>query len=88
MDAKQRLVDLAVSESGFVFDPYTGATFSVNASGMVILHEMKQGHRREEILSALREAFVVEAEDLHRDLDEFLALLRSNGVLSAEFTLE
>jgi hypothetical protein len=33
----QHLVDLAVSESGFVFDPWSGSTFTVNSTGLVLL---------------------------------------------------
>jgi hypothetical protein len=80
----QKLKDLAVSESGFVFDPYSGATFSVNASGLCLLEGLKEGLDREGLLGRLEERFDTTGADLGRDLDEFLALLRHNGVLPDE----
>ena len=50
MDAPQHLRDLAVSDTGFVFDPYSGATFSVNPTGLVILRALQQGAERDDVL--------------------------------------
>ena len=80
----QRLRDLAVSETGFVFDPYSGATFSLNASALCLLRGLKEGLDREELLARLEELFDVTDADLSRDIDEFLELLRYNGVLPHE----
>ena len=80
----QRLRDLAVSETGFVFDPYSGATFSLNASALCLLRGLKEGLDREELLARLEELFDVTDADLSRDIDEFLELLRYNGVLPQE----
>ena len=80
----QRIKDLAVSETGFVFDPYSGATFSLNASALCLLRGLKEGLDREELLDRLEELFDVTDADLSRDIDEFLELLRYNGVLPHE----
>ncbi len=80
----QRLKDLAVSETGFVFDPYSGATFSLNASALCLLRGLKEGLEREELIDRLEELFDVTDADLSRDIDEFLELLRYNGVLPQE----
>ncbi len=88
MDVRDKLSDLAISDKGFVFDPYTGSTFSLNPSGRVMLEGIKRGASRAEIRDDLAEAFTVGAdEDLDRDLGEFLQLLRREGLLPAEFTL-
>jgi hypothetical protein len=88
MDHIQKLKDLAVSESGFVFDPFTGATFNTNGTGRAILEGLKVGKDRGAMLESLRGAFEVGDEDLERDLDEFLYLLRENGILPTGFQLE
>ena len=80
----QRIKDLAVSETGFVFDPYSGATFSLNASALCLLRGLKEGLEREELIDRLEELFDVTDADLSRDIDEFLELLRYNGVLPQE----
>ncbi len=80
----QRLKDLAVSETGFVFDPYSGATFSLNASALCLLRGLKEGLAPDELIARLEESFDVTDADLSRDIDEFLELLRYNGVLPQE----
>lgn len=79
-EISRRLADLALSDSGFVFDPYTGATFSVNQSGLTILRALKDGLSRTEIAERLGAEFDVQGADLQRDLDEFVHLLRRAGL--------
>lgn len=89
MDVRQRLADLAISDSGFVFDPYTGASFTVNATGLKVLEALKQGTTaREPLLELLRDGFDVRGEDVQRDVDEFVALLRRFGLVPRDFELE
>ena len=76
-----KLRELAFSETGFVFDPYTGATFTVNPTGKAILEALRRGDRREAIVDHLRGHFDVNGEDLARDLDEFVHLLRQHGLV-------
>ncbi len=87
MDAMDKLKDLAISDSGFIFDPYSGSTFSVNESGVHILKGLKEGLDRAAILASLEGHFDVRGDDLARDLDEFVHLMRSNGLLPASFSL-
>jgi PqqD family protein of HPr-rel-A system len=83
MDPRHRLKDLAVSESGFVFDPYGGQTYSLNASGRVILEALRRGDDVEAIEAALRDAFEVEpGTDVARDVREYLLRMREQGWLA------
>ncbi len=88
MDVREKLSDLAISDKGFVFDPYTGSTFSLNDSGRVMLEGIKRGAGRAEIFDDLAAAFTVGGdEDMDRDLGEFLQRLRREGLVPPEFTL-
>jgi len=87
MDHVQRLRDLAVSESGFVFDPISGSTFNTNATGRLVLEGMRDERSREDIKARIRDEFEVRDGDLDRDLDEFVFLVREGGLLPADFTL-
>ncbi len=87
MDVQQKLKDLAVSETGFVFDPHTGNSYNTNDTGRTILHALKEGLKREAIVLLLKQSFEIIGDDLERDLDEFLFLLRENGVLPQQFSL-
>ena len=77
-----RLRDLAVSDSGFVFDPMTGYTFTVNPTGLRVLQGLKSGESPEAIAQGLLEEFDLEGgEDVPRDVDEFLDRLREHGLV-------
>jgi len=83
----RRLKDLAVSESGFVFDPHGGQTYSLNPTGKAILEELRRGTPPERIEAVLREAFEVEAGvEVARDVRDFLLQAREQGWLAAEVT--
>jgi PqqD family protein of HPr-rel-A system len=77
-----RLRQLAVSDSGFVFDPLTGHTFTVNATGLAILAGLKAGRELDAIAAELAEAFEPEGgEDYQRDVDDFVLRLREHGLV-------
>lgn len=76
-----RLRDLALSDTGFVFDPSSGATFTVNAAGLCVLQALKDGLSRGEIGARLRERFDVRSGDPARDVADFEDLLRQQGIL-------
>lgn len=81
----QRLRDLAISETGFVFDPFSGATYTANGTALCVLEALKKGSSRGEIVEALRERFEVGAEDVARDLDELLQSVRAFGLIPNDF---
>jgi hypothetical protein len=86
MDIPQKLRDLAVSDTGFLFDPYTGSTFSANETGLAVLAGLRAGRSRAEILAALKDAFELgPGSDPERDLDDFLLTLRRNDLIPEGF---
>jgi len=68
---------LALSDSGFVFDPVTGRSFSVNATGLAILRLLQKPTGLAEVVEALQERFMSDAATLERDVIEFAGVLRS-----------
>jgi PqqD family protein of HPr-rel-A system len=76
-----RLRDLALSDSGFVFDPMTGHSFTVNPSGLCILRWLKDGMAPEAVVKRLAETFELEpGEDPSRDVQDFVMQLRECGL--------
>ena len=72
------LTRLALSDSGFVFDPVTGNSFTVNGSGLAILRRLQlQGSDLAGTVASLCEEFDVEAMAAERDVIEFANLLRN-----------
>jgi hypothetical protein len=74
-DAKS-IQRLAVSESGFVFDPVSGHSFTVNETGLAILRALQKERRLDALRESLTSEFDVDGITLDRDLLEFLGSLR------------
>jgi len=74
-DAKT-LERLAVSESGFVFDPVSGHSYTLNETGLRILRALQTSRRLDDLRVALRDEYDVDDATLDRDLLEFLGSLR------------
>ncbi len=84
MNDTKRLGDLALSDTGFAFDPYSGSTFTINATGVSVLLAMKDGLAPDAIVERLRATFDARAADVRRDVEDFTALLRQHGLVSDE----
>jgi Coenzyme PQQ synthesis protein D (PqqD) len=78
----EHLRDLALSDTGFVFNPLTGHTFTVNATGQLALRCLKDGMSPEETALRLAQEFTTdEHEDPVRDVHDFVLQLRDCGLL-------
>jgi PqqD family protein of HPr-rel-A system len=85
MRLARHLSDLALSESGFVFDPRSGATFTVNPTGRLVIEALREGRSRDEIAGRLHERFgVPDGAEPGRDVDDFLRLLAQQGLVPAD----
>lgn len=73
--------NIATSESGFVFNPSTGDSFSLNTIGAEILLQMKESKSSEEIKKDILNRYDVEKSLLEKDWDDFMAQLRDNNLL-------
>ncbi len=67
---------LAISESGFVFDPVSGHSFTVNETGLAILRSLQSDRHLDSLRERLLAEYDVEKTTLDRDLLEYLGSLR------------
>ena len=67
---------LAISESGFVFDPVTGHNFTVNETGLTILRLLQKDNQVSTLLKKLAADYEATQRVLERDVLEFAGLLR------------
>ena len=67
--------NIAVSESGFVFNPTTGDSFSLHGVGTEILKLMKDGKSEQEIKNTIQTLFEVDDETYEKDYYDFLKML-------------
>lgn len=70
------LARLALNESGFVFDPVTGNSYTVNESGLAIMRHLKNSEGLDRIIETLQDKFSVDTQIAERDVIEFAASLR------------
>lgn len=66
---------LALSESGFVFDPVSGQSFTVNDTGLEILRRLQQDTDLHHMLAQLIQHYEASEQEIERDLDDFLAAM-------------
>jgi hypothetical protein len=87
-DETHQLDQLAISASGFVFDPISGATFTVNATGRALLEGLRDGLGLAGLVSRLGDQFEAGDADLSRDVLEFARSLRDAGLLPPTFEVQ
>jgi len=73
--------NVAVSENGFVFDPSTGESFTLNNSGKEVLFLIKEGKEIDQITTILIEKYETDKETAERYLVDFINDLRINNLL-------
>jgi hypothetical protein len=76
--------NIAISDSGFIFNPDTGESFTVNPIGVDILNQMKEGKTVEEISLSLEDKYNTDKNTLEKDTEDFLGLLRNYSLLINE----
>jgi len=67
--------NVAISDTGFVFDPGTGNSYSLNPTGLEIVHLIKSEKNFEEILKTVTEKYEVDSESFERYYYDFIATL-------------
>ncbi len=73
--------DVAVSDSGFVFLPTTGESFSVNPIGSEVLQLLKEGKSIQEISNQILDKFDTEPLIIDKDLSDFMEILNHYSLL-------
>ncbi len=76
--------NIAVSDSGFVFNPATGDSFNLNNTGLEILRLIREGKNPEEITATVCEHYDTDEFTFGRYLEEFTAMLRHYGLLASK----
>lgn len=73
--------NIATSESGFIFHPGTGDSFSANPIAATILLQLKDGATVSDIKKNMLEKYKVDANVLEKDWDDFTSQLREANLL-------
>jgi hypothetical protein len=73
--------NIAISDSGFVFNPSTGDSFSTNQVGLEIIRLLKENKSKEELIKELVLKFSTDESTLEKDLGDFFMMLNSYQIL-------
>jgi hypothetical protein len=73
--------NIATSESGLIFNPGTGDSFSVNGIGTEILAMLKENRSQQEIIDFFSSKYDAEKNQLERDMDDFFEQLTDYNLL-------
>lgn len=74
--------NLAVSDSGFIFNPSNGDSFSTNAVGADIIRLMKEGKSLNEIKKEMSAKYEVEPGAFEKDYEDFISQLQDHFLVS------
>ena len=69
--------NIAVSDNGFLFNPVTGDSYSVNAIGQDIIKMIKSNKSDSDIIEQLLQDYRTDKGTLERDLYDFKNLLKN-----------
>ena len=67
--------NIALSDSGFVFDPSSGDSFSANPIGLEIIKLLKDGNSKEEIKQHILDTYMTDEVTFEKDYYDFVSTL-------------
>ena len=76
--------NIAVSDTGFVFDPSTGESFTVNETGMKIIGYLKEDKSSEEITSLITQEYNIDPLSFEKYSQDFMDMLKQYDMLEYE----
>jgi hypothetical protein len=76
--------NIALSENGFVFNPSTGDSFTLNKTGKEVLTLIIEGKNISQIADLLGEKYDVDRIALERYLEDFVNELGTNKLLEEQ----
>lgn len=73
--------NVSISENGFIFNPTTGESFTVNPIGVEIINFLKENKAEAEIKKQLLEKYNTDSTTIEKDFYDFVQMLKSSGLL-------
>lgn len=70
-DYAESLQRLAISESGFVFDPASGQSFTVNETGLALIRLLQKNSEVQTVVKQLQQEYDIAVPELERDIEDF-----------------
>jgi len=76
--------NIAISESGFVFDPSSGESFSLNPTGLEIISFMNEGKGLKEISELMTNNYEIDAGSFEKYFYDFIGMLKQFNLIEED----
>jgi hypothetical protein len=73
--------NIAISDSGLVFNPVNGESFSVNPIGLEIINQLKEGKSKEEISKEILGRYSADTDTFEKDYQDFISILGHHSII-------
>ena len=73
--------NIALSDNGFVFNPNTGESFSVNQLGIDIINQLKNDITLEKVAEEIIKKYNVDEATAEKDLYDFIGILQHHSLI-------
>lgn len=73
--------NIAISDSGFLLNPTTGESFTLNPMGVIIVKMMNEQKSYDEIELKIMEEYDVSRSTFDKDYQDFLGVLQQNNLI-------
>ena len=73
--------DIALSDSGFVFNPASGESYTVNPIGVEIIQFLKDGKSIQEVCELILENYNTDLTTVDKDLNDFIVMLKQYSLI-------
>jgi Coenzyme PQQ synthesis protein D (PqqD) len=76
--------NIAISESGFIFNPSTGDSFSTNHLGQEVIRLLQSEKSLDEVMESVQGKFSIDKQTLEKDIADFLYMLQSYQIIKED----
>lgn len=76
--------NIAISETGFVFNPLTGDSFSTNEVGASIIQQLKEGKDGDTIKNYILENYNIDEDGFEKDYYDFTIVLKNYKLIDED----
>ncbi len=77
----KKLKNLAIAESGYIFDPTSGHSYTANETAVFIINELKAGKSSEEVREELVREYDVDENTAESDTIRVIEQLQANFLI-------
>ncbi len=77
----KKLRNLAIAESGYIFDPASGHSYTANETAVFIINELKHEKNSKEIRVSLSEQYEIGENSAENDIMRVIEQLQANFLI-------